>query len=132
MNDSPPNEEEVVAPQKSVGEIERELFSKWTIILRNLAGALSILTMCIVAIVNVYTTHLSVVDGREWPSEFTLLILNIGPIICAWTWVNANKTISTIMQGTNLTDRLRNRVADIISTDKKPPQPPPDGSGSNN
>ncbi|MNG47122.1 hypothetical protein D3C79_49890 [compost metagenome] len=117
-----PVEEQPVTPEESPavnGGIERELFGKWTISLRNLGGILSIITMCVVAVFNVYTTHLSVKDGGEWPSELTLVIVNIGPIICAWTWVNANKTISTIMQGSGLTDQLRNRLANVISTDKK-------------
>lgn len=77
---------------------------------------LAIITMCITSVVNAYTTHLSVADKGIWPSEITILLTNIGLVVVAWTWVNANKTISTIMQGTNLTDRLRNRAADFIRT----------------
>jgi hypothetical protein len=113
--ETPPDD--TLAPN---GGIERELFGKWTISLRNLGGILSIITMCIVAVWNVYTTHLSVKDNQIWPSEWTLIIVNVGPVICAWTWVNANKTISTILQGTGFTNRLRNRLADVISTEKKP------------
>lgn len=120
-----PNAEET-ALNPPGSEIERELFGKWTIILRNLGGMLAIITMCVTSVLNGYTTHLSVSVKGEWPSEITMFITNIGLVVVAWTWVNANKTISTIMQGSDLTHRLRNRLADAISTDKKDP------SSSNN
>jgi len=82
---------------------------------------LAIITMCITSLLNGYTTHLSVSVKGEWPSEITIFITNIGLVVVAWTWVNANKTISTIMQGTDLTDRLRSRAADIIRPGNKPP-----------
>lgn len=119
MKDSPPDDSVDAPTTQSLGGIERELFGKWTIMLRNVGGIVTIFTMCITSILNSYTTHLSVSNKGIWPSEMTLIITNIGLVVVAWTWVNANKTISTIMEGTNLTDRLRNRVADIISTDKK-------------
>lgn len=124
MKDSPPDDAVDAPTSQSLGGIERELFGKWTIMLRNVGGIVTIFTMCITSILNSYTTHLSVSDKGIWPSEMTLIITNIGLVVVAWTWVNANKTISTIMEGTNLTDRLRNRVADIISTDKKPDTTP--------
>ena len=123
MKDSPSDDAVDAPTSQSLGGIERELFGKWTIMLRNLGGIVTIFTMCITSILNSYTTHLSVASKGIWPSEMTLVITNIGLVVVAWTWVNANKTISTIMEGTNLTDRLRNRVADIISTDKKPDTP---------
>jgi hypothetical protein len=80
---------------------------------------LAIITMCITSVINAYTTHLSVSDKGIWPSEITIMLTNIGLVVVAWTWVNANKTISTIMQGTDLTDRLRNRAADFIRSPNK-------------
>lgn len=127
MKDLPPDDAVDTSPvPPHVGGIERELFGKWTIMLRNIGGIVTIFTMCITSILNSYTTHLSVADKGIWPTELTLVITNIGLVVVAWTWVNANKTISTIMAGTDLTDRLRNRLADVISTDKKPPPPATD------
>lgn len=131
MKDEPVDESvEATTSSHTIGGIERELFGKWTIMLRNIGGITAILTMCITSILNSYTTHLSVADKGIWPSEITLLITNVGLVVVAWTWVNANKTIATIIGGTNLTDRIRNRVAGIISTEKKP-EPPPDADTRN-
>lgn len=118
-------------PNQPGSEIERELFGKWTIILRNLGGMLAIITMCVTSVLNGYTTHLSVSVKGEWPSEITMFITNIGLVVVAWTWVNANKTISTIMQGSDLTHRLRNRLADAISTDKKDTSAPASNDNRN-
>ena len=124
LNQQPETPIEDKTPVQVQGEIERELFGKWTIMLRNIGGILAIITMCVTSILNGYTTHLSVSDKGIWPSETTIFITNIGLVIVAWTWVNANKTIATIFQATDLTDRWRNRVANVISTDKKEPQAP--------
>lgn len=118
-------------PQQVQQEVERELFGKWTILLRNASGMLAIVTLCITSILNGYTTHLSVADKGIWPSEITLLITNVGLVVVAWTWMNANKTISTIMQATDFTDRVRNRIADVISTEKKGGTKPSDSDTSN-
>lgn len=126
-----PETPEDTTPQQVQQEVERELFGKWTILLRNASGMLAIFTLCVTSLLNGYTTHLSVADKGIWPSEITLLITNVGLVVVAWTWMNANKTISTIMQGTDLTDRLRNRLADAISTDKKGNAKPSDNDTSN-
>lgn len=100
--------------------LERNLFGKWTIRLRNLGGIIATLTVCVTALFNSYTTHISVSGKSGWPSEFTMLIMNIGPIVVAFTFMNANKTISTIMQFRSVAQKIRAKAADII----KPPDPP--------
>lgn len=104
------------------GGLEREVFGKWTVMLRNLVGTLSVATLCFVAILNAYTIHLSVSNGKDWPDNTALLIIYIGNVIIAWTWINANKTLETLLSSTSLSDKIRGRVAGFIEPkDKTPP-----------
>jgi hypothetical protein len=120
--------------------IEREVFGMWSVMLRNAGGILAATTTCIIAIVNAYTTYMSVNSGHGWPSETTMFIANIGPIVVAWTFMNSSKTISTIMQVRGVQDRLKNAMSGFISNpdqdrnrrssdndrpETPPPAPPP-------
>ncbi|EBV8434188.1 hypothetical protein AVA65_08055 [Salmonella enterica subsp. enterica serovar Minnesota] len=104
--------------------LERNLFGKWTIRLRNFGGIVATLTVCAMAVLNGYTTHVSVSSKIGWPSELTMFIMNIGPIVVAFTFMNANKTISTIMQFKSVAEKLRTKAADVIrpTKDDAPPQ----------
>lgn len=115
--------------------IEREVFGMWSVMLRNAGGILAAVTTCIIAIVNAYTTYKSVTGGNGWPSETTMFIANVGPIVVAWTFMNSSKTISTIMQVRGVQDRLKNAMTGFVanpndtnqqrrSTDR-PETPPP-------
>lgn len=97
--------------------IEREVLGKWTVFLRNLGGILSVMAVCCTALFNSYTIYISVTDKGEWPSETSMFIMMVGPILCAWAFMNVNKTISTIMQFKPLASRIRNRLATAIATE---------------
>jgi len=97
------------------GGIERELFGKWTIILRNVGGFLAAITTCIIALSNAYTTHVSVSKGYGWPDWFIMLICQVGPIVVVWTFMGSSKTISSILQDAGARDSIRKRVADAIA-----------------
>ena len=57
--------------------IERNLFGKWTIRLRNLGGILATITLCVTAIFNCYTTHISVAAGHGFPSITQRIIVDL-------------------------------------------------------
>lgn len=125
-------------PSANPGGIEREVFGKWTVILRNVTGALAVITTCVVAIMNSWSVNHSVTAGSGWPEMLIMLVMNVGPVIVAWTWINANKTLSTLLEGTSLTTKVRGKMADIIAPkeyqvvrpETPPPGPPPvPGSG---
>lgn len=104
------------------GGIERELYGKWTIMLRNVGGFLAALTTCIIALGNAYTTHLSVKSGVGWPDMLIMLIANVGPIVVVWTFMGSSKTISSILQTEGIGDSIRTRVAAAIAPkDKQDP-----------
>jgi len=102
------------------GGIERELFGKWTIILRNLGGFLAAITTCIIALSNAYTTHVSVKNGSGWPDMLIMLITNVGPIVVVWTFMGSSKTISSILQTEGVGSRIRKRVASAIAPPEEP------------
>ena len=95
--------------------IEGEVLGSWTIRLRNLGGIVAAITTCVVAILNGVTTHMSVTAGHEWPSDLTMLIVNIGPIIIGWSYMQTNKTISAILGSETSATRIRRKMADVIA-----------------
>ena len=113
-------EEEVipVVVDPPVG-IEREVFGKWSVLLRNVFGAIAVWTLCLAALANAWTTNVSVTLHHEWPSEISMIVMNVGPIVVAFTWMNASKILTTILGGDGVTSKLRSKLADIIAPDKK-------------
>lgn len=105
--------------------IEAEFFGKWTIILRNIGGITAGITTCVIAIFNAFTTHVSVSNGGLWPSELTMLIVNIGPVLIAWSYMKANKMVETIVQMGGVRERIRQSIADIIIGGHPPPPDQP-------
>lgn len=107
------------------GGLEREVFGKWTVLLRNLVGTLAVVTLCVISALNAYTIHLSVSDGKPWPNDITMFIMYVGNIIVAWSFVNTNKTLETLLSATSLSDKIRGRVAGFIEPkDRNPPHDP--------
>lgn len=104
------------------GGLERELFGKWTVALRNLGGIFAVLVVCVMGVFNSYTIFISVTDHKLWPSETSMFIMVVGPVVCSWTWINANKTISTILGGTGAITKIRERAADLIAPNKDKPE----------
>lgn len=107
------------------GGIEREVFGKWSVALRNIFGAIAVWTLCLAALANAWTTNVSVTKHGEWPSEISMIVMNVGPIVVAWTWMNANKILSTLMELAPIGNKIRDRVAKAIAP--KPPEDPPTG-----
>lgn len=101
----------------SEGGLERELFGKWTVFLRNLGGIIAVLVVCGMGIFNSYTIFISVSEHRVWPSETSMFIMVVGPVICSWTFMNSSKTIQTIMQIKGVSGKVRNRLAGVLATE---------------
>lgn len=102
-----------------MGGLERELFGKWTVALRNLAGIFAVVVVCVMGLFNCYTTYISVSDHQIWPTETSVFIMVVGPVVCSWSWMNASKTISTILGGAGTLTKIRERAAKIIAPDVK-------------
>lgn len=96
------------------GHVERVVFSRATVWIRNIGGAFSTLVVNLTAIAYCYIVYESVSSKGIWPDNITMIIIGIGPIIIAWTIMNVNKTITTILGGENKTDKMRSKIANFI------------------
>lgn len=114
LNDENPTLTHNELPGPPPAGIEREIFGKWTLILRNFAGVVAVLVVCTTALFNSYTINQSVSKYGEWPSELSMLIMMVGPIVVSWSWINASKIITTILEGTGGLTRLRERAAKML------------------
>lgn len=110
----------VVAPPP-VG-IEREVLGKWTVNLRNIGGIVAVFVVSLMGVFNSYTIHISVSEHSVWPSEMSMFIMVVGPVVVSWQFMNVSKTLSTIFQGAGDLTKFRERVAGFIAPKDDPKQ----------
>lgn len=96
-------------------EVEKEVFGEQTVRLRNLGGLTASITVCITALINSAVIYLSVRDHNVWPSETSMFIMVVGPVLIAWSWMSVNQTLKTLFNGASSMTRFRSRVANIIA-----------------
>lgn len=94
---------------------EARVFGIWGNIIRYISGVVSVFTMCYIAYMDAVTVRISIERGTGWPSEWHFFIMTVGVTICAMSFSNANKTISTILSTTTLKDRAKDLLLSKIS-----------------
>lgn len=100
----------VITPQISREERERLaglFFSKWSMVIRNICGAASVGVMLYIAYLDAITTRISIEKGSGWPNDWHFFIYTIGPTIASLSFLNANKTISTILSVSSIKDKAQ-------------------------
>lgn len=103
--------------------MEREILGKWTVFLRNFGGIVAVLVVSFMGVFNSYTIHVSVSEHNIWPSEMSMFIMVVGPVLCSWQFMNVSKTLTTIFQGAGDLTKFRERVAGIIAPNKDDSKP---------
>lgn len=99
--------------------MEREILGKWTVFLRNFGGIVAVLVVSFMGVFNSYTIHISVSEHNLWPSEMSMFIMVVGPVLCSWQFMNVSKTLTTIFQGAGDLTKFRERVAGFIAPSNK-------------
>lgn len=99
--------------------IEREVLGKWTVFLRNFGGIVAVLVVSFMGVFNSYTIHVSVSQHSTWPSEMSMFIMVVGPVVVSWQFMNVSKTLTTIFQGAGDLTKFRERVAGFIAPGSK-------------
>lgn len=99
--------------------MEREILGKWTVFLRNFGGIVAVLVVSFMGVFNSYTIHVSVSEHNIWPSEMSMFIMVVGPVLCSWQFMNVSKTLTTIFQGAGDLTKFRERVAGFIAPSNK-------------
>lgn len=106
------NEKPLIEKQE---EVQKEVFGAHSVRWRNIGGLFAVFTVCITALVNSLVIYLSVRDNKVWPSETSMFIMLVGPVIIAWGWSSVNGTLKTIFTGTSNLTMIRSKVASIIA-----------------
>lgn len=115
MENSNPEEQELDGDsQPIVGGIEREVLGKWTVLLRNLGGIIAVVVVSFMGVFNSYTIHVSVSQHDIWPSEMSMFIMVVGPVVVSWQFMNVSKTLTTIFGGASQFTKLRAKAAKFI------------------
>lgn len=112
-------------------EVERGIFGDKSVRLRNIGGLFAVIVVCLTALANSYTIFLSVTNSNLWPSETSMFIMMVGPIVCSWSWLSVNKTLQTLFTGVDNVTKFRSKVADIIAPTKKDNDSPPSNDNRN-
>ena len=98
--------------------IERELFGLSTVLMRAIAGCISVHVICFVSIVFTITIRQAAIDGKALPTDIEVLLAVIGPVITSWSFVRAANTLAVLMSSGNRLINLREKLADIIRPSK--------------
>lgn len=96
--------------------IEREVTGPTTTLLRAIAGAISTHVICFCSLLFTWTIHVAMIGGHRLPGDGELFMVVVGPIITSWSFVRANATLSTVIDGASALDRWRNKMANILAT----------------
>ncbi len=95
--------------------IETGLFGRWTVRFRNLCGVIAVCTTCLNSLWYVWTIHTSVSRGFGWPDRMSLFIITCGPIIVAFSYIDASKVLRILTQTDGVGDRMRKKVIATLS-----------------
>lgn len=98
--------------------VEREIIGPTTVILRAVAGFTATHVICFCSLLFTWTIHNSMIIGYRLPGDMQLFMVVIGPIITSWNFVRANATLTAVIQGASAIDRIRNKLAGVLSTGK--------------
>ena len=98
--------------------IERELFGLSTVLMRAVAGCISVHVICFVSIVFTITIRQAAIDGKALPGDIEVLLAVIGPVITSWSFVRAANTLAVLMSSGSSLINLREKLADIIRPNK--------------
>lgn len=119
QNDTAVIEDDGSVPHPPPVGIEREVLGKWTVNLRNIGGIVAVLVVSIMGVFNSYTIHISVSEHSVWPSEMSMFIMVVGPVVVSWQFMNVSKTLNTIFKGAGDFTKLRERAARMIAPTPK-------------
>lgn len=106
-----PDSEETMPLSSREPGFEQRVFGRLGTFLRNLCGTVSVLTVCYVAHEYIDIVRISVSAGNGWPGEWYYGVILFGPMIVAWTFMNATKVINTILSAGN---GIRERAKGIL------------------
>lgn len=96
--------------------LETEVFGTWSVRLRNFCGVLSVATCTVIANVGMWTVYESVMKGYGWPDKTTMFLIVVGPILVNWTYMNADKTIRTIISAGRNTGKLKEKITSLVKS----------------
>ena len=98
--------------------IERELFGLSTVLMRAIAGCISVHAICFVSIVFTITIRQAVIEGKTLPSDIEVLISVLPPIITSWSFMRVSNTLAVIIAGGGKFAQFREKLAEAIKPNK--------------
>ena len=98
--------------------IERELFGLSTVLMRAIAGCISVHAICFVSIVFTITIRQAVIEGKTLPSDIEVLISVLPPIITSWSFMRVSNTLAVIIAGGGKFAQFREKLAEVIKPNK--------------
>lgn len=101
------------------GAIERELIGAPAMILRAIAGTVSVHVICFCSLLFTWTIHDALINGKPLPSDYELLLVVVGPVITSWNFVRASVTLDSVIKSAGMINRARNKLANVLRTNEK-------------
>lgn len=98
--------------------VEREIFGLSTVIMRAVAGCVSVHVICLVSIIFTLTIREAVMNGKVLPGDMEVLIAVLPPMITSWSFMRVANTLGVIISGGNKLEQFREKLANIIKPSK--------------
>ena len=98
--------------------VEREIFGLSTVIMRAVAGCISVHVICLVSIIFTLTIREAVMNGKVLPGDMEVLIAVLPPMITSWSFMRVSNTLGVIISGGNKLEQFREKLANIIKPSK--------------
>ena len=98
--------------------VEREIFGLSTVIMRAVAGCISVHVICLVSIIFTLTIREAVMNGKTLPGDMEVLIAVLPPMITSWSFMRVANTLGVIISGGNKLEQFREKLANIIKPSK--------------
>ena len=98
--------------------VEREIFGLSTVIMRAVAGCISVHVICLVSIIFTLTIREAVMNGKVLPGDMEVLIAVLPPMITSWSFMRVANTLGVIISGGNKLEQFREKLANIIKPSK--------------
>lgn len=98
--------------------VEREIFGLSTVLMRAVAGCISVHVICLVSIIFTLTIREAVMSGKVLPGDMEVLIAVLPPMITSWSFMRVANTLGVIVSGGNKLEQFREKLANVIKPSK--------------
>ncbi|UOX39579.1 hypothetical protein [Aeromonas phage ZPAH34] len=99
--------------------IERRLFGLSTVLMRAVAGCVSVHVICFGSLIFTWSIREAILLDKLMPGDIEIFLAVIGPIITSWHFVRAANTLNVLVKSGGIIIKLRTWLAEALAVKPK-------------